>query len=102
MEMSGSEADDPADDIEEEEEDEDELLMMEEDAQAQSLRVHAKSLRKVIDISDVIVEVLDARDPNGTRSKLVEETVKSQNKKLVLVLNKIGMFMIGERAIYAH
>ncbi|KAH8926206.1 P-loop containing nucleoside triphosphate hydrolase protein [Atractiella rhizophila] len=60
-----------------------------------NLRTHAKSLKKVIELSDVIVEVLDARDPIGTRSMLVEkEVLRSggvQRKKLVLVLNKIDL-----------
>jgi nuclear GTP-binding protein len=56
-----------------------------------SLRLHAKSLRDVIERSDVIVQVLDARDPNGTRSKKIErEAIQVHGKKLVLVLNKIG------------
>lgn len=56
-----------------------------------SLRLHAKSLREVISKSDVIVQVLDARDPEGTRSRKIErEAVQVHGKKLVLVLNKIG------------
>lgn len=58
-----------------------------------SLKLHAKSLRKVLEASDVIVEVLDARDPVGTRCRAVERELKSLDggrKKLVLVLNKIG------------
>lgn len=56
-----------------------------------SLRLHARSLRDVIGKSDVIVQVLDARDPEGTRSRKIErEAVQVHGKKLVLVLNKIG------------
>jgi len=58
-----------------------------------SLKLHAKSLRKVLEMSDVVIEVLDARDPVGTRCRAVERELRSLDggrKKLVLVLNKIG------------
>lgn len=58
-----------------------------------SLRLHAKSLRKVLEASDILIEVLDARDPVGTRCRAVERELKSLDggrKKLILVLNKIG------------
>lgn len=47
---------------------------------------------KVVDASDVILEVLDARDPLGCRCPQVEQAViqSGMNKKIVLVLNKIG------------
>lgn len=73
-----------------EEMDEDEA---EELVQDPSLKLHAKSLRKVLEMSDVVIEVLDARDPVGTRCRAVERELKaldSGRKKLVLVLNKIG------------
>lgn len=47
---------------------------------------------QVIEASDVILEVLDARDPLGCRCPQVEQAViqSGTNKKIVLVLNKIG------------
>ncbi|XP_070700089.1 guanine nucleotide-binding protein-like 3 isoform X2 [Pempheris klunzingeri] len=50
-------------------------------------------LNKVIDASDVVIEVLDARDPLGCRCPQLEETVLTRegNKKLLLVLNKIDL-----------
>ena len=47
---------------------------------------------QVIDQSDVILEVLDARDPLGYRCPQLEEAVLTRpgNKKLILVLTKIG------------
>jgi len=51
-------------------------------------------LAKVIEASDVIVEVLDARDPLGTRCVDMEKMVirAGPEKHLVLLLNKIGNF----------
>ena len=42
--------------------------------------------------SDVILQVIDARDPMGFRSKPLEDLIKMTHidKKLVLVVNKIG------------
>ncbi|XP_077582913.1 guanine nucleotide-binding protein-like 3 [Stigmatopora nigra] len=50
-------------------------------------------LNKVIDASDVVLEVLDARDPLGCRCPQLEEAVlqREGNKKLLLVLNKIDL-----------
>ena len=50
-------------------------------------------LYKVIDSSDVVVQVLDARDPLGTRSRQIETYMKKEKstKHLILVLNKIDL-----------
>ena len=56
-------------------------------------RHYLPTLHKVIDESDIVVLVLDARDPEGTRSRLVEEEVRrreAEGKKLVFVMTKIG------------
>lgn len=58
-----------------------------------SAKAFMRELRKVIERSDVIIQVLDARDPEGTRSRWVEEEVRrhdAQGKKLLGVVNKIG------------
>lgn len=58
-------------------------------------RHYVKALHKVIDESDIVVMVLDARDPEGCRSRLVEEEVRrreSEGKRLIFVLNKIGEY----------
>ncbi|EKE41640.1 hypothetical protein ENUP19_0092G0032 [Entamoeba nuttalli] len=58
----------------------------------QSKRIWGE-LWKVVDSSDVVIEVLDARDPMGTRSKHVEEHIKKhmKHKHIVLVLNKCDL-----------
>jgi nuclear GTP-binding protein len=57
----------------------------------QSRRAYIKDLKNVIEDSDVVLEVLDARDPQGCRNIEMENQIISQNKKLVLVLNKIDL-----------
>uniref|UniRef100_A0A8C6UMP4 Nucleolar GTP-binding protein 2 n=1 Tax=Neogobius melanostomus TaxID=47308 RepID=A0A8C6UMP4_9GOBI len=58
----------------------------------QSKRIWGE-LYKVIDSSDVIIQVLDARDPAGTRSKSIENYMKKEKpwKHLIFVLNKCDL-----------
>lgn len=48
---------------------------------------------KVIDSADVVAQVLDARDPQGTRSKHIEEYLRREkpHKQLIFVLNKVDL-----------
>lgn len=50
-------------------------------------------LYKVIDSSDVVIHVLDARDPVGTRCRSVEKYLKEEapHKHLIFVLNKCDL-----------
>mmetsp|Transcript_94139 Transcript_94139/g.177003 ORF Transcript_94139/g.177003 Transcript_94139/m.177003 type:complete len:483 (-) Transcript_94139:25-1473(-) len=48
-------------------------------------------LRKVVAAADIIVEVLDTRDPLSCRNQELEKQVMSAGKKLVLLLNKIDL-----------
>lgn len=56
-----------------------------------SLKAYMKEFHKVVELSDVIIQVLDARDPMGCRSPSVEDEVRRSEKKLVCVLNKIDL-----------
>ena len=61
-------------------------------AAGQSRRIW-NELYKVIDSSDLVLQVLDARDPMGTRSPHVEKYLKNEkaHKHLIFVLNKVDL-----------
>ncbi|KAG8743700.1 hypothetical protein FRC10_011573 [Ceratobasidium sp. 414] len=56
-----------------------------------SLKAYMREFHKVVELSDVIIQVLDARDPLGCRSPSVEDEVRRSEKRLVCVLNKIDL-----------
>jgi len=59
-----------------------------------SRRAFDKVFKQVVSTADVILYVLDARDPEGTRSKEVEReimAVEGGSKRLILILNKIDL-----------
>lgn len=58
----------------------------------QSKRIWVE-LYKVLDSSDVIIFVLDARDPNGTRCRHVEKHLKKNcpTKHFIFLLNKVDL-----------
>jgi nuclear GTP-binding protein len=57
-----------------------------------SRRAFFKEFVKIVEAADVIIEVLDARDPLATRCMDVERYVRKSGaaKRLILLLNKIG------------
>lgn len=61
-------------------------------AAGQSKRIW-NELYKVIDSADVLLQVLDARDPQGTRCKQVEEFLRKEkpHKHLFFILNKVDL-----------
>ncbi|KAF3917090.1 hypothetical protein ABW20_dc0103107 [Dactylellina cionopaga] len=59
-----------------------------------SLKSFSKHFQTVLSSSDVILYVLDARDPAGTRSLAIEQQIRADSlgsKRLILLLNKIDL-----------
>nr|CCC94847.1 putative GTP-binding protein [Trypanosoma congolense IL3000] len=59
-----------------------------------SLRRFFKEFQKVVENSDVLLQVVDARDPLGCRLNQLERAIRSQfgdKKKMVIVLNKADL-----------
>lgn len=64
----------------------------------QSKRIWGE-LYKVLDSSDVVIQVLDARDPEGTRCKFLEQHIRknARHKHLLLLLNKCDLVSVADR-----
>lgn len=58
-----------------------------------SRRAFLRIFKQVVDLADVVVQVLDARDPMACRSPEVERSVAEAgpSKQLVLLLNKVDL-----------
>ncbi|KAJ7537232.1 hypothetical protein O6H91_12G104000 [Diphasiastrum complanatum] len=69
------------------------VLATNESVQDGSYKAFYRELLKVIEASDVVIQVLDARDPLGTRCPDLERLVLKSgvNKRVILLLNKIDL-----------
>ncbi len=56
-------------------------------------------LKKVIETSDIILEILDARFAKEMQNKEVEQFVKSKNKKIIYVLNKSDLTQKRDKSL---
>jgi nuclear GTP-binding protein len=59
-----------------------------------SRKAFDKVYKQVVESADVVLYVLDARDPEGTRSKEVEQMVMAADKgskRMIFILNKIDL-----------
>ncbi|KAI5466699.1 P-loop containing nucleoside triphosphate hydrolase protein [Mariannaea sp. PMI_226] len=62
--------------------------------QAASRKTYDKVFKQVVEQADVVLYVLDARDPEATRSREVERSIMaaaSNGKRLILILNKVDL-----------
>jgi len=57
-------------------------------------------VREVIEQSDVVIEVLDARMPTQTRNRKIEKDVKIARKPLVFAVNKSDLISLKEQKQY--
>ncbi|PWN33355.1 uncharacterized protein FA14DRAFT_161249 [Meira miltonrushii] len=60
-----------------------------------SAKAFMRDVKQVIENSDVILQVLDARDPLGSRSKQTEQMALAHGKRVVLVLNKVDLIPLA-------
>jgi nuclear GTP-binding protein len=61
------------------------------------------NLRSVLDQADVIVQVLDARDPLAFRSSHLEQFIAAKpGGRMFCVLTKIGLLLCRSKLLHAH
>lgn len=58
---------------------------------AQTRKKFYDDLVKVTNLADVVLVVLDARDPESCRSEKLETDIRANGKRLVFILNKIDL-----------
>jgi len=70
-----------------------------EEEEIDERNLYIRQIKDIINNSDIVFEILDARDPLGTRSKFIEKQIREikPDIKIVLVLSKIDL--VPKRAI---
>lgn len=68
-----------------------EIISSQSDEIAHTRKKFYDDLVKVIQTSDVVLVVLDARDPEACRSEKIETEIRASGKRLVFLLNKIDL-----------
>lgn len=53
-------------------------------------------LLKIVDISDIVLQILDARYINEMRNEVMEELIKKKGKKIIYVFNKSDMVDVAK------
>ncbi|KAH7026562.1 P-loop containing nucleoside triphosphate hydrolase protein [Microdochium trichocladiopsis] len=92
--QSGDEDDEMDDSEDESEDDEDDEEGVSLPNAGSSRKAYDKVFKQVVDQADVVLYVVDARDPESTRSREVERMVMaaaSGGKRLMLILNKVDL-----------
>ncbi|KAK0618543.1 P-loop containing nucleoside triphosphate hydrolase protein [Bombardia bombarda] len=85
---------DDMDDDDSDDDSEDDAAANKVHGDASSRKAYDKVFKQVVDRADVVLYVLDARDPEGTRSRDVERSVMAAangGKRLILILNKVDL-----------
>jgi len=94
-ELLSRDEDDGMDDSEDDsEDDEDDVEGLNLPNAGSSRKAYDKVFKQVVDQADVVLYVVDARDPESTRSREVERMVMaaaSGGKRLMLILNKVDL-----------
>ncbi len=67
-----------------------------------SRKAFYKELKKVVELSDIVLQVLDARDPESCRNHELEEELTKGGKKLIQVINKIDLVPSGNAKAWAR
>ena len=60
-------------------------------------KTYPKIVDEIIKISDLILEVLDARFPEETRNKELEEQIEKKGKRIIYVLNKSDLVNVQKK-----
>jgi len=92
--LSGDEDDGMDDSEDDSEDDEDDVEGLNLPNAGSSRKAYDKVFKQVVDQADVVLYVVDARDPESTRSREVERMVMaaaSGGKRLMLILNKVDL-----------